>query len=139
MKTIMKLTFLTLFTTTISADNHITVDPNLLPSVKDPSDWNICTSGADCKGSYICCSLTETKKGAELKAPTKICTNLFDNGVVPDKDDLDTSYKGYKYFCSKEDHEDPTNPKGNTIVPADGSGMLVVGATSAAISAFLFA
>ena len=83
--------------------------------------------------------MTEKKDGDPLKVPTKICTNLFNwAGVVPDKDDFINKYKGYKFFCSKTDHTDPTNPKGNTIVPADGAAYLKVGAIGL-VSAYLMA
>ena len=112
-----------------------------IKSAKDAFD--AADAKAEAKAAKSAASGGTPKKVVKSPAAkgTKICTSLFSNGVVPDQEDIETKYKGYKYFCSKSDHIDPENPKGNTINPAaDGAASLVVTAISvAAISVYLYA
>ena len=108
-------------------------------SPADPSDWNVCKTGADCKGaSYICCTVTKKADGSDASPGNKICTDLGQSGTVPAT--VTTGYAKAQYFCAKSDHTDPTNTGGSTLGAATtGSASLAVSATTAAITAFLLA
>ena len=108
-------------------------------SPADPSDWSVCKTGADCKGtSYICCTVTKDSSGADASPGNKICADKAQNGRVPST--VTSGYGGAQYLCSKADHNDPTNTgAGASNLSTTGSASLAISASTAAVTAFLLA
>ena len=133
----MKFSVIALVAVVAAETSLIATDPKTSPA--DPSDWSVCKTGADCKGtSYICCTVTKDSSGADASPGNKICADKAQNGRVPST--VTSGYGGAQYLCSKADHNDPTNTgAGASNLSTTGSASIAISASTAAVTAFLLA
>ena len=103
------------------------------PVVADDSwKWSVCLKASACKDSWICCDATKKSDGSKPTTSTRICVDPKMSGTVP-ATAVNKTYRNFQYFCTHAQHKEAV------AASAAGSTSLCMGASAAAVSAYLLA